>query len=52
LALSILADHRGNDERARRYYELFVRCVTGSLPSRSWSLTGAEIDASLPRGAY
>jgi len=52
LALAILADHWANDERARRYYELFVRCVIRSLPSPGWSMTGAEIDASLPQGAY
>ena len=50
LALAILAHHWGNDQRARRYYELFVRCVIRNLPSQGWSMTGAEIDSSLRRG--
>ena len=49
LALAILAHHWADDQRARRYYELFVRCVIRNLPSQGWSLTGAEIDSSLFR---
>jgi hypothetical protein len=52
LALAILANHWANDELARRYYELFLRRVIRYLPSEGWALTGAEIDADLPRGAY
>jgi hypothetical protein len=50
LALAILADHWADDEMARRFYELFVRCVIGNLPSQGWSMTSAEIDSSLTRG--
>ena len=50
LALAILADHIADDEKARRYYEHFLRCVVRRLPNESWVLTGAEIDWVLPRG--
>ncbi len=52
LALAILADHLGDDERARRYYEHFLRRVIRGLPSGGWILTGAEIDGVLPAGGY
>ena len=50
LALAILADHLGDDRKAVRYYEHFLRCVIQSLPSESWILTGPEIDRVLPAG--
>jgi hypothetical protein len=52
LALAILADHLGDDAKARRYYEHFLRCVIRGLPSQGWSLTGPEIDGVLPAGGY
>jgi uncharacterized protein DUF6166 len=52
LALAILADHLGDDHRAQRYYEHFLRSVVRVLPSQSWLLTGAEIDEVLPAGGY
>jgi hypothetical protein len=52
LALAILADHLGDDGRAVRYYEHFLRCVIRALPSASWILTGAEIDGILPGAGY
>lgn len=50
LALAILAHHL-DDDRARRWYEHFLRSVIRGLPRERWSLTGAEIDAGLPAGA-
>jgi hypothetical protein len=50
LALAILSDHWANDDMARRHYERFVRSVICNLPSEGWSMTGAQIDSSLPRG--
>jgi hypothetical protein len=53
LALAILADHFGDDdERARWLYEDFTRRVIRGLPRGSWVLTGAEIDAALPKGGH
>lgn len=52
LALAILAHHLGDDEKARRHYEHFLRRVVRALPSDSWILTGPEIDAVLPQGGY
>jgi hypothetical protein len=49
LALSILADHFADDERARGHYQAFTRRVIRVLPG-TWSLTGAQIDALCPRG--
>jgi hypothetical protein len=51
LALAILADHWADDEKVRRYYEPFVRCVISNLPSQAWCLTGEEIDSSFRGGA-
>ena len=50
LALSILADHFADDERARWHYQAFTRRVIRSLPIGTWSLTGAQIDALCPKG--
>ena len=50
LALAILADHLGDDERARRHYERFLRRVIRWLPNDTWILTGSEIDAVLLQG--
>lgn len=52
LALAILADHLGDDGKAMRYYEHFLRCVIRGLPRLNWILTGAEIDGVLPAGGY
>lgn len=46
LALAILADHLGDDPRALRLHERFMREVVASL-ANSWRLTSAEIDAAL-----
>jgi hypothetical protein len=50
LALAILVDHLADTDKARRYYQLFVRRVVRQLPSARWTLTGTEIDEALPAG--
>ena len=46
LALALLADHLGDDARALRLYEPFMRAVVAELDN-SWELTSDEIDAAL-----
>lgn len=46
LALALLADHLGDDAKALRLYEAFMRAVVADLDN-SWELTSAEIDAAL-----
>jgi hypothetical protein len=46
LALALLADHLGDDAKALRLYEPFMRAVVAELDN-SWELTSAEIDAAL-----
>jgi hypothetical protein len=46
LALALLADHLGDDARALRLYEPFMRAVVADLDN-SWELTSADIDAAL-----
>jgi hypothetical protein len=46
LALALLADHLGEDAKALRLYEPFMRAVVAELDN-SWELTSAEIDAAL-----
>ena len=50
LALAILAHHFGDDERARRHYEQFMRRVIRLLPAAGWVLTGDQIEAACPEG--
>jgi len=52
LALAILAHHLADDQRARRYYQHFLRSVIRGLPSERWILTRAEIGAVLPAGGH
>lgn len=47
LALAILADHLGDDERALEEYQCFKRTVVSRLPYGGWTLTGAQIDHAL-----
>ena len=46
LALALLADHLGDDAKALRLYENFMRSVVAELDN-SWQLNSAEIDAAL-----
>jgi hypothetical protein len=52
LALAILADHFGDDQKALAHYEPFMRDVIAVLDN-AWRLTSADIDAALsgPRAA-
>ena len=46
LALALLADHLGDDAKALRLHQSFMRAVVAELDN-SWELTSAEIDAAL-----
>ena len=47
LALAILADHCGNDERALNWYQRFKWTAIAELPHREWILTSEDIDRAL-----
>lgn len=46
LALALLADHFGDDQKALQHYERFMRDVVANLDN-AWRLTSADIDAAL-----
>ena len=46
LALALLADHFGDDNKALALYERFMRRVVADLDN-SWEVTSADIDAAL-----
>ena len=46
LALAILADHLGDNERAVRLSGPFMKTVVANLDN-DWELSGADIDAAL-----
>ena len=46
LALALLADHLGDDNRALARYDAFMQRVVAELDN-SWELTSADIDAAL-----
>jgi len=46
LALALLCDHLGDDARALRLAEAFMRRVVAELDN-AWMLTGEEVDAAL-----
>ena len=46
LALALLADHLGDDNRALALYPAFTERVVAELDN-SWELTSADIDAAL-----
>lgn len=48
LALALLADHLGDDQKALQLYERFMREVVADLDN-AWRLTSAEIDEALGR---
>ena len=47
LALALLADHCGDDERALNWYHRFKWAVIAELPHREWILTSEDIDRVL-----
>ncbi len=50
LALAILADLFGDDDRARRHYDKFMRRVIRRLPAAGWVLTAEQIESACPEG--
>jgi len=48
LALALLADHLGDDERALALSEAFMKHVVANLDN-DWTLNSADIDAALKR---
>ena len=46
LALALLVEHLGDNERAIRLSEAFMRKVVANLDN-DWMLTGAEIDTAI-----
>jgi len=46
LALALLADHLGDDAKALRLYEPFMRAVVAELDN-AWRLTSSDIDQAL-----
>jgi hypothetical protein len=46
LALALLADHLGDDRKALRYYEPFMKSVVADLDN-AWRLTSDDIDQAL-----
>ena len=47
LALAILADHLGNDEKALNLYQRFKWFTVAELPRHYWKLTSGDIDRAL-----
>jgi hypothetical protein len=48
LALALLADHLGDDQKALLLHETFMKEVVAFLDN-SWTLTSSEIDEALKR---
>lgn len=48
LALALLADHLGDDQKALQHHEAFMREVIADLDN-AWRLTAADIDDALKR---
>ncbi|MEX0760388.1 MAG: DUF6166 domain-containing protein [Tistlia sp.] len=46
LALALLADHWGDDARAKAGYEAFMRAVVANF-GNEWEMTDADIEAAL-----
>jgi hypothetical protein len=48
LALAILADHLGDDQRALSQYEAFMRDVVANLEN-DWEMTSEDVDVALDK---
>jgi hypothetical protein len=48
LALALLADHLGDDQKALQHHEAFMSAVIADLDN-AWRLTSADIDEALKR---
>lgn len=46
LALALLADHTGDDEKARSFCEGFMKSIVSNLDN-DWSLSSVDIDQAL-----
>ena len=46
LALALLADHLGDDEKALARHQTFMRAVVANFDN-DWEMTGADIDTAL-----
>jgi hypothetical protein len=46
LAFAILSDHWGDDGRALRHHDAFMRAVVANF-GNEWEMTSADIDAAL-----
>lgn len=46
LALALLADHLGDDQRALALHDAFMRAAVANFEN-DWEMTGADIDAVL-----
>ena len=46
LALALLADHLGDDAKARALHDAFMRAVVANF-GNDWEMTGTDIDAAL-----
>lgn len=49
LALALLADHLGDDQRALALYQEFKFQVVAALPAAWWKLTSQDIDKAIRR---
>jgi hypothetical protein len=49
LALAILADHFGDDERALALYQDFKFAVVAGFQGNEWRMNSTDIDAALKR---
>ncbi|MGA9451864.1 MAG: DUF6166 domain-containing protein [Verrucomicrobiia bacterium] len=49
LALAILANHFGDNEKALVNYQAFKREIVAGLPKRGWILTSRDIDQALEK---
>ena len=47
LALAILADYLGDDQKALDLYQDFKQAAVANLPHKKWILTGEEITRAL-----
>jgi hypothetical protein len=48
LALALLADHFGDDQKALQHHDTFMRAVIADLDN-AWRLTSVDIDEALGR---
>lgn len=47
MALALLAEHLGDDDRAVELHQEFKRAVVAKLPRSGWTLTGSQIQQAI-----